>query len=224
MSAVSETDSGPQAAAGSRASSRGGPRRGSARVRLLQAMMALDDHRSVQEHSVEELAAIAGVAKGSVYYQFGSKENLVRQMLVHGAEELQRIMDDLDDVGDLASVRASLTAQIRAAFAFLREYPSFTGLVAYALARRRDDESQQLRAEKEAIVGLLTDRLARLDAARVAEGHAETPSSPARLEIMATSLLSAAVTLSIEQHTTHQEWSEEDCVQALVAMSAGGLG
>lgn len=199
-------------------------RRGSARVRLLQALMSLDDHRSVQEHSVDELAAIAGVAKGSVYYQFGSKENLVRQMLVHGAEELQRIMDELDDGEGLAAVRASLTAQIRAAFAFLREYPSFTGLVAYALARRRDDESQQLRAEKEAIVGLLTDRLARLDAAKVAEGFAEAPSSPARLEIMATSLLSAAVTLSIEQHTTHQEWSEEDCVQALVAMSAGGLG
>ncbi|GAB3188075.1 TetR/AcrR family transcriptional regulator [Nesterenkonia suensis] len=199
-------------------------RRGSARVRLLQALMSLDDHRSVQEHSVDELAAIAGVAKGSVYYQFGSKENLVRQMLVHGAEELQRIMDELDDGEGLAAVRASLTAQIRAAFAFLREYPSFTGLVAYALARRRDDESQQLRAEKEAIVGLLTDRLARLDAAKVAEGLAEAPSSSARLEIMATSLLSAAVTLSIEQHTTHQEWSEEDCVQALVAMSAGGLG
>ncbi|OSM42689.1 TetR/AcrR family transcriptional regulator [Nesterenkonia sp. PF2B19] len=199
-------------------------RRGSARVRLLQALMSLDDHRSVQEHSVDELAAIAGVAKGSVYYQFGSKENLVRQMLVHGAEELQRIMDELDDGEGLATVRASLTAQIRAAFAFLREYPSFTGLVAYALARRRDDESQQLRAEKEAIVGLLTDRLARLDAAKVAEGLAEAPSSSARLEIMATSLLSAAVTLSIEQHTTHQEWSEEDCVQALVAMSSGGLG
>ncbi|GAA3050743.1 MULTISPECIES: TetR/AcrR family transcriptional regulator [Actinomycetes] len=199
-------------------------RRGSARVRLLQALMSLDDHRSVQEHSVDELAAIAGVAKGSVYYQFGSKENLVRQMLVHGAEELQRIMDELDDGEGLVAVRASLTAQIRAAFAFLREYPSFTGLVAYALARRRDDESQQLRAEKEAIVGLLTDRLARLDAAKVAEEFAEAPSSSARLEIMATSLLSAAVTLSIEQHTTHQEWSEEDCVQALVAMSSGGLG
>ncbi|MGQ7787929.1 TetR/AcrR family transcriptional regulator [Nesterenkonia sp. K-15-9-6] len=199
-------------------------RRGSARVRLLQAMMALDDHRSVQEHSVDELAAIAGVAKGSVYYQFGSKENLVRQMLVHGAEELQRIMDEHDDGGDVATMRASLTAQIRAAFAFLRQYPSFTGLVAYALARRRDDESQQLRSEKEAIVSLLTDRLARLDAARVAEGLAEAASSSARLEITATALLSAAVTLSIDQHTTHADWSEEDCVQALVAMSAGGLG
>lgn len=198
--------------------------RGSARVRLLQALMSLDDHRSVQEHSVDELAAIAGVAKGSVYYQFGSKENLVRQMLVHGAEELQRIMDELDDGEGLAAVLTSLTAQIRAAFAFLREYPSFTGLVAYALARRRDDESQQLRAEKEAIVGLLTDRLGRLDAAKVAGGLTEAASSPARLEIMATSLLSAAVTLSIEQHTTDQEWSEEDCVQALVAMSAGCPG
>lgn len=204
--------------------------RPSARVRILHAMMRLDDHRSVQEHTVGELAAIAGVAKGSVYYQFGSKDQLVREMLVHGAEELRRAMDvaaaQADDGGTggvdvLASVRASFTAELRAAFEFLDAHPSFTGLVAFALARRRDDESQQLRAEKESIIALLADRLARLDAAAAAVDASRAPAARTRLEITATGLLSAAVTLSIDRHTTHPEWSVDDCVDALAAMVVG---
>lgn len=202
--------------------------RRSARDRILRGMMALDDHRSVQEHTVDELAAIAQVAKGSVYYHFGSKEKLVSGILVHGAEELQSIMDDLDtDAVGLSAARESFRAQLRAAFEFLRDYPSFTGLVAFALARRRDDESQQLRREKEAIVMLLASRLRRLGEAEAAEaeGGAAPPratSSPLQ-EIAATALLSAAVTLSIDQHTTHPEWSVDECVEVLIRMSVGPL-
>ncbi|GAB3177163.1 TetR/AcrR family transcriptional regulator [Nesterenkonia halophila] len=207
-----------------------GPKR-PARVRILEAMMTLDDHRSVHEHTVDELAAIAGVAKGSVYYQFGSKDRLVREMLVHGGEELRVMMDaaaerteprgegddvDADDDGE----RAGFAARLRAAVEFLDAHPSFTGLVAFALARRRDDEAQQLRAEKESIVALLADQLASLDAA-VAAVAGRAPASRTRLEITATGLLSAAVTLAIDRHTTHPEWGVDDCVEALVAMVSG---
>lgn len=216
-----------------------GPKR-PARVRILEAMMTLDDHRSVHEHTVDELAAIAGVAKGSVYYQFGSKDQLVREMLVHGGEELRVMMDaaaerteprgesddvDPDDDGDVDpdtdnGERAGFAARLRAAVEFLDAHPSFTGLVAFALARRRDDEAQQLRAEKESIVALLADQLAALDAA-VAAGAGRAPASRTRLEITATGLLSAAVTLAIDRHTTHPEWRVDDCVEALVAMVPG---
>ncbi|WP_010524774.1 TetR/AcrR family transcriptional regulator [Nesterenkonia sp. F] len=196
-----------------------GPKR-PARVRILEAMMALDDHRSVHEHTVDELAAVAGVAKGSVYYQFGSKDRLVREMLVHGGEELRVMMDataeERTETGD--DERAGFAARLRAAVEFLDAHPSFTGLVAFALARRRDDESQQLRSEKESIIALLADRLAALDAAVVADDPARAPATRARLEITATGLLSAAVTLTIDRHTTHPEWSVADCVDALVAM------
>lgn len=207
-----------------------GPKR-PARVRILEAMMTLDDHRSVHEHTVDELAAIAGVAKGSVYYQFGSKDRLVREMLVHGGEELRVMMDaaaeraeprgEGDDVdADVDGERAGFAARLRAAVEFLDAHPSFTGLVAFALARRRDDEAQQLRAEKESIVALLADQLAALDAA-VAAGAGRAPASRTRLEITATGLLSAAVTLAIDRHTTHPEWRVDDCVEALVAMVPG---
>lgn len=190
-----------------------------ARIRLLEAMMSLDDHRSVQEHTVEELATAAGVAKGSVYYQFGSKEKLVKEMLVYGAGQLQQLMDEAatDDGASLTAARDSFAAQLQAAFEFLGRYPSFTGLVAYALARRQDDESQQLRAEKESIVELLVRGLRRVEQNQ-GEQSRDGASSPVRLQIAATALLSAAVTLSIEQHTTHTEWSASDCAEVLLGM------
>lgn len=218
------------AGAAARTGARRAGGRVSARVRILHGMMSLNDHRSVQEHTVDELARIAEVAKGSVYYHFGSKDKLVREMLVHGAAELQNIMEqartaesgDEDLTAGAAPAQARFRAQLHAAFQFLGEHPSFTGLVAFALAQRQGDESHQLRTEKEAIVGLLADQLHQLEASETAEAAEPMPrdclTPHATLEIAATALLSAAVTLSIERLTVHPEWNTEDCVDALLRM------
>ncbi|GAB3848899.1 TetR/AcrR family transcriptional regulator [Nesterenkonia populi] len=192
----------------------------SARVRILRAMMALDDHRSVQEHTVEEIARLAGVAKGSVYYHFSSKESLVREILVHGAAEMKELMDGLQGEGPTPEdAREAFRTQVAAAFRFLEDHSSFTGLVAFALAQREGDESHQLRAEKEAIVSLLADRIEHLERSRAA-GESLTPRHT--LEIAATALLSAAVTLSIERMTVHPDWSAEACVDALLRIATSG--
>lgn len=203
----------------------------SARVRILHGMMSLNDHRSVQDHTVDELARIAEVAKGSVYYHFGSKDKLVREMLVHGAAELQNILEQarIDESEDeqvatgVAPAQGRFRAQLHAAFQFLGEYPSFTGLVAFALAQRQGDESHQLRTEKEAIVGLLADQLHQLEMDEADEDLPWERLTPqTTLEITATALLSAAVTLSIEQLTVHPDWNTEDCVEALLRMVTTG--
>lgn len=204
--------------------------RTSTRVRLLEAMMALDDHRSVQEHSVAELAAAAKVAKGSVYYQFGSKEELVREMLVHGASQLKDQMAEASSlVHSSGATTESMAAALTAALGFLDRHPSFTGLVAYVLARRRDDEAEHMRQEKEAMVSLLAERLHQVhqqssapdeNSAVPAEQH--TQQIPEKQEYMAaTALLSAAVTLSIERHTSHPDWSIADCTQVLMGLVNG---
>lgn len=206
--------------------------RTSARVRILHGMMSLNDHRSIQDHTVDELARIAEVAKGSVYYHFGSKDELVREMLVHGAAELQSIMDrartehSREDAGlaDGATARGMFSAQLHAAFEFLGQHPSFTGLVAFALAQRKGDDSHRLRTEKEAIVGLLADQLRQLEEAESAEGLQEGVTPLETLQISATALLSAAVTLSIERLTVHPRWRAEDCVEALLRMVTRGCG
>lgn len=200
-------------------------RRKPVRVRLLEALMTLDDHRSIPDHSVEELAAFAGVAKGSVYYQFGSKDDLVRAMLAHGAGELNRILQgtpDDDDAGSDGSGggAAAFHAQVRQAFQFLCDHPAFTGLVAFALAHRSDEK---LREIKNGMVSLLGQRLQALHAAQagLAPGGAEI--AGVRAEVAATALLSAAVTLSVEHHTRGADWSIEQSVDTLVAMAEGAV-
>lgn len=195
----------------------------SARTKILRAAMALEDHRSVNELTVDEIAASAQVAKGSVYYHFGSKEHLVQEMLLYGASELMAIMDEsAEESGGYQGVeglRAQYRRQVAASFNFLNAFPSFTGLVAFAMARRQAQESEQLREGKEAIVSLITNRLEHLDRRSVARGLRSTPTERTTLEIAATGLLSAAVTLSIERHTLHPDWSVEECIDALVNMS-----
>lgn len=195
----------------------------SARTKILRAAMALEDHRSVNELTVDEIAASAQVAKGSVYYHFGSKEQLVQEMLLYGAAELMAIMEksaqeSQPDQG-AEELRGQYRQQVAASFTFLNAFPSFTGLVAFAMARSQAQESQQLREGKEAIVSLITDRLEHLDRRTVAAGLRSTPTARTTLEIAATGLLSAAVTLSIERHTSHPEWTVEECIDALVNMS-----
>lgn len=201
----------------------GRPKRLSARIKILRAAMALEDHRSVHEHTVDQLAASAKVAKGSVYYHFGSKERLVQEMLLYGAAELRAILESSEANGESAegveAVRSQYRQQVSAAFEFLGSFPSFTGLVAFAMARGQAQESEQLREGKETIIELITNRLEHLDRKSVAAGLRPARTARTTLEITATGLLSAAVTLSIERLTTNPQWTLQECVDALVNMS-----
>ncbi|WP_442904004.1 TetR/AcrR family transcriptional regulator, partial [Glutamicibacter sp.] len=56
--------------------------------KLFEAAMQLLGSRSPESVSVDEIAAAAGVSKGTVYYNFGSKDELVSQILSYGAHKL----------------------------------------------------------------------------------------------------------------------------------------
>lgn len=60
------------------------PRTEATRQRLFDAAMELIGQRGAEAVTVDEIAAAAGVAKGTVYYNFGSKNELVAQLLQHG--------------------------------------------------------------------------------------------------------------------------------------------
>jgi AcrR family transcriptional regulator len=60
----------------------------SARERLLAAALKLFAERG-QRASVEEIARHARVAKGTVYYHFGSKRRLIEQALKNELDQLK---------------------------------------------------------------------------------------------------------------------------------------
>jgi AcrR family transcriptional regulator len=90
---------------------------------LVLATRALFDERGMQHAPIEEIAKAVGIARGLVYRQFSSKEELF----------VLTVTDYLDELGDLlAEVSAAerqpldrLTAVREAYAGFCRRYPAF---------------------------------------------------------------------------------------------------
>lgn len=90
---------------------------------LVLATRALFDERGMQHAPIEEIAKAVGIARGLVYRQFSSKEELF----------VLTVTDYLDELGELlAEIIASepepvgrLTAGVEAYAGFCRRYPAF---------------------------------------------------------------------------------------------------
>ncbi len=93
--------------------------------RLFAASMTLLGQRGVNAVSVDQIAQAAGVSKGTVYYNFGSKEKMIGALLEFGA---QKLLEQLAKDAALADGMAALEAMVRSAFEFVRAYPSYAQL------------------------------------------------------------------------------------------------
>lgn len=71
---------------------------------ILEAALRVFSHRGFAEATMEEVAAEAGVAKGSLYLYFPSKEDLLDK-LVHRSDLLPNLAELLDQVRELPPVR-----------------------------------------------------------------------------------------------------------------------
>jgi TetR/AcrR family transcriptional regulator len=94
--------------------------------KLFDAALRLVGERGAAGVTVDEIAAEAGVAKGTVYYNFGSKDGLVDALLRHGVELLAarlRGAEDVDDTDD------ALETLVDGALGFFAEYPAFAQLL-----------------------------------------------------------------------------------------------
>src|SRR5919107_4010461 len=68
--------------------------------KLFEASMDLIGERGAAGVTVDEIAAAAGVSKGTVYYNFGSKSDLIAQLLRHGVDILKaQLLEAADSTG-----------------------------------------------------------------------------------------------------------------------------
>lgn len=93
--------------------------------RLFEAAMLLLGSRSPDAVTVDEIAATAGVSKGTVYYNFGSKDQLVSQILTFGA---QKLLDELEKAAQDKDAYLALKRMCQYAMDFVAQYPSFAQL------------------------------------------------------------------------------------------------
>lgn len=81
------------------------------RQRLFDASMELIGERGAASVTMDEIAAAAGVSKGTVYYNFGSKSDLIAQLLRHGVDILKaRLVSAGGDAGGLFSASGGVPA------------------------------------------------------------------------------------------------------------------
>jgi AcrR family transcriptional regulator len=112
-------------------------RRRATRARLYEAAVTLIAEQGFSATTVDEIAERAGVAKGTVYYNFKSKTELFEELLRYGVglltDSLQSAADEAAEHGR-TKVEA-LDAMIKAGLVFIDRYPAFTQLYVAELWR-----------------------------------------------------------------------------------------
>ncbi|MFD5425706.1 TetR/AcrR family transcriptional regulator [Streptomyces sp. NPDC127084] len=112
-------------------------RRQATRAKLYEAAVTLIAEQGFSATTVDEIAERAGVAKGTVYYNFKSKTELFEELLRYGvgllASSLQAAAEETEERGG-TSVEA-LDSMVRAGLVFIDRYPAFTQLYVAELWR-----------------------------------------------------------------------------------------
>ncbi|MEV4742703.1 TetR/AcrR family transcriptional regulator [Streptomyces sp. NPDC049555] len=131
-----------------------GTRRQNTRRRLFEAAVTLIAEQGFSSTTVDEIAERAGVAKGTVYYNFASKTVLFEELLRHGIELLtDSLQAAADDTAERGGSRVdALDAMIRAGLDFITRYPALMQLYVAELWRtNRAWQSTLMQVRRKAI-------------------------------------------------------------------------
>ncbi|MBO8197887.1 TetR/AcrR family transcriptional regulator [Streptomyces smyrnaeus] len=206
--------------ASSSASTAAAPRgRSATRDKLFHAAVTLIAEQGFSSTTVEEIAERAGVAKGTVYYNFASKTELFEELLRHGVElltaDLRQAAEETDGRG--GSRVDALDAMVRAGLQFIDRYPAFTQLYVAELwrtGRAWNDTLLMVRKEAVAVVeGVLR--------AGVAEGEL---SEDIDIQLTAAALVGMVLVAALDWKAFQPERSIEDVHGALSLLLQGRVG
>jgi TetR/AcrR family transcriptional regulator, cholesterol catabolism regulator len=133
-------------------------RRTDTRQRLYEAAMELIAEHGFSATTVEDIALRAGVAKGTVYYNFPSKNALFEELLRHGVGLLTA--DFRAAVEGVAAPEAVL-ALIRAELAYIERHRSFAQLLLSEMWRTNREWHQTLQLLRSEAVDVIAAVLRR---------------------------------------------------------------
>ncbi|MCF3139629.1 TetR/AcrR family transcriptional regulator [Paenarthrobacter sp. AR 02] len=180
--------------------------------RLFEASMELIGERGAAGVTVDEIAAAAGVSKGSVYYNFGSKSDLIAQLLRHGVDIMLVRLQDVQ--GQSSDPLESMKNMVGQAMDFMDDYPSFARLWVSENWRTPGEWSAvftELRAELLAVIGSAVER--------VAEGY-RVDESIARGSLEA-AIFGAIFVVGLDQQTYNPERTRDQSVAAVMTIMHG---
>ncbi len=176
-------------------------RRSGTRDAILDAATELFAARGVTSSSIDEIAASAGIAKGSIYYNFESKAGLVEAVVERSGELLAGVLAEAsaDRVG--VELRREF---VRALLALIRDHPSAARVMVTELFRTERSWRESIeRWRSIALSALVAD----LERAGV---------SAAQARLQAAAIVGATLVAGLEWLVFHPENDYEDVTAAVL--------
>jgi AcrR family transcriptional regulator len=186
--------------------------RADTRLRLFSAAIELIAEQGYSATTVEAIAERAGVAKGTVFYNFGSKEALFAALLEHSIGRLSEALAEAAAEGarPLERLDAVVLGQLR----FFEQYGPFARVLMAEMWRTAwQDAVTQLR---EQALGVY----ARVLREAVAAGELRADLD---VETAATAVFGMVLTVSIERRVTRPDQPVERTHETLVDLLHGRL-
>ncbi|MFC9352773.1 TetR/AcrR family transcriptional regulator [Arthrobacter sp. NPDC057013] len=180
--------------------------------KLFEASMDLIGERGASGVTVDEIAAAAGVSKGTVYYNFGSKSDLIAQLLRHGVDILEARL--LSVRGATADPLAGMEAMIGQAMDFMAEYPSFARLWVgeqWRTPSEWQDTFVELRTRLLQVIGTAIESVA-------AQYPVDATISRGSLEA---AVFGACFVVGLDRQTYNPERSRDQSVAAIMTIMRG---
>lgn len=194
-------------------------RRMNTRRKLFEAAVTLIAEQGFSSTTVDEIAERAGVAKGTVYYNFASKTVLFEELLRHGIELLT---DSLQRAADGTAARGgsnvdALDAMIRAGLEFISAYPALTQLYVAELWRtNRAWQSTLMQVRQQAVAVIETVLRKAISAGELSE-EIDIP-------LTASALFGMVLVAALDWQSFQPERSVDEVHSALSRLLQGRVG
>jgi AcrR family transcriptional regulator len=121
--------------------------------RIIDSAAQLFAERPYHEVRMDDIAASAGVAKGTLYLHFRDKEALYLALIEDGMK--RQLADIHDHLGDVSDPFDKLRFIVRAVVGFFGKFPYFLELIPSLDVKTRDRGASPLTGRKQEFLGLI---------------------------------------------------------------------
>ncbi|WP_369035388.1 MULTISPECIES: TetR/AcrR family transcriptional regulator [Streptomyces] len=197
----------------------GSTRREATRQKLYEAAVTLIAEQGFSATTVDEIAERAGVAKGTVYYNFASKSVLFEELLRHGVELLTASLREAAEQTerDGGTKVDALDAMIRAGLEFISRYPAFTQLYVAELWRTNRSWQSTLMVVRQQAVAVVEGVLREGVAGGELSDEIDVP-------LTAAALVGMVLVAALDWQSFQPERSLDDVHSALSRLLQGRVG
>lgn len=186
-------------------------RKAGTRTQIFDAAVALIAERGFSATSVDDIAAKAGVAKGSVYYNFGSKAEMFDQLIREGIDSLS---SELHAATQGKTGWDSIEALVTRLLEGIRDQTAFAKIMTAEVFRTGRDWQESLGLVRDQAMGVFMEAITSIP-------EAQRPG--VRPELAGATLFGATLVAGLEWLTFEPELPIEEVRDTLLALLRGRL-